>query len=383
MEITTLRNRITETENLRRTIHHEQEQFCIQYQELGKLTTYLSSNGSATGSGSPANPELIGKVTKEKQMLECTLKQQVAQICRRRQQLLDRLSETLAKISQLQQQLLGDHLIAWRRAQQLAGNGRAVSGTSIDQLQEWCEGLADIIWQNRQEVVRVEEFCNHLQLPNTPEIKERALMLRSQYSALLSALVYGSFVIEKQPPQVMKTNTRFTSTVRLLVGVKLNVHMTPPLVKVAIISESQANALIRTKKMGSAECSGEILNNAATMEYNGVSRQLGLHFRNMQLKKIKRAEKKGTESVMDEKFALLFHSQFKIGTSETFEVWVSSAFFCSFTPDLMLVSCVAFRNRLYHFRSSSLCTVIKNRTLGQPSPGTTHSPNWYVPALSI
>lgn len=30
----------------------------------------------------------------------------------------------------------------------------------------------------------------------------------------------------------------------------------------------------------------------------------------MQLKKIKRAEKKGTESVMDEKFALLFKSTF-------------------------------------------------------------------------
>lgn len=28
----------------------------------------------------------------------------------------------------------------------------------------------------------------------------------------------------------------------------------------------------------------------------------------MQLKKIKRAEKKGTESVMDEKFALLFYT---------------------------------------------------------------------------
>ncbi len=38
----------------------------------------------------------------------------------------------------------------------------------------------------------------------------------------------STFIIEKQPPQVMKTNTRFTSTVRLLVGGKLNVHMTPP-----------------------------------------------------------------------------------------------------------------------------------------------------------
>lgn len=33
----------------------------------------------------------------------------------------------------------------------------------------------------------------------------------------------------------------------------------------------------------------------------------------MQLKKIKRAEKKGTESVMDEKFSLQFQSSFAVG----------------------------------------------------------------------
>lgn len=38
----------------------------------------------------------------------------------------------------------------------------------------------------------------------------------------------STFIIERQPPQVMKTNTRFTAMVRLLVGGKLNVHMTPP-----------------------------------------------------------------------------------------------------------------------------------------------------------
>lgn len=46
------------------------------------------------------------------------------------------------------------------------------------------------------------------------------------------------------------------------------------------------------------------------------SRQLSVSFRNMQLRKIKRAEKKGTESVMDEKFSLLFQSQFSVGGGE-------------------------------------------------------------------
>jgi len=63
--------------------------------------------------------------------------------------------------------------------------------------------------------------------------------------------------------------------------------------------------------------SGEIMNNKQTMEYHQATGQLSVSFRNMSLKKIKRAEKKGTESVMDEKFALLFWSEFALGNGET------------------------------------------------------------------
>lgn len=77
--------------------------------------------------------------------------------------------------------------------------------------------------------------------------------------------------------------------------------------------------------MAKAEASGEILNNVSTMEYHQTTRQLSASFRNMQLKKIKRAEKKGTESVMDEKFSLLFQSSFSIGGGElVFQVWTLS-----------------------------------------------------------
>lgn len=70
----------------------------------------------------------------------------------------------------------------------------------------------------------------------------------------------------------MKTNTRFTATVRLLVGGKLNVNMTPPQVRVSIISEAQANALLKNDQMNKGEQSGEILNNTGTMEYNQVGK---------------------------------------------------------------------------------------------------------------
>ncbi len=59
--------------------------------------------------------------------------------------------------------------------------------------------------------------------------------------------VCSTFIIEKQPPQVLKTQTKFAATVRLLVGGKLNVHMNPPQVKATIISEQQAKALLKNE----------------------------------------------------------------------------------------------------------------------------------------
>jgi hypothetical protein len=43
-----------------------------------------------------------------------------------------------------------------------------------------------------------------------------------------------------------------------------------------------------------------------------------------QLKRIKRADRKGTEAVTEEKFSILFQSQFSVGAGElVFQVWVS------------------------------------------------------------
>lgn len=46
--------------------------------------------------------------------------------------------------------------------------------------------------------------------------------------------------------------------------------MTPPQVRVSIISEAQANALLKNDQMNRGEQSGEILNNTGTMEYHQV-----------------------------------------------------------------------------------------------------------------
>merc|ERR1712012_1408384 len=52
-------------------------------------------------------------------------------------------------------------------------------------------------------------------------------------------------------------------------------------------------------------------------------RQHGVTCSNLQLKRIKRTEKKGTESVMEEKFSVYFWTEFQIGELK-FQVWTLS-----------------------------------------------------------
>ncbi|KAG7257331.1 hypothetical protein CRUP_000806 [Coryphaenoides rupestris] len=184
--------------------------------------------------------------------------------------------KTLALLRKQQTLILDEELIQWKRRQQLAGNGGPSEG-GLDVLQSWCEKLADLIWQNRQQIRRCEHLTQQLPLPGPME-------------ELLGK-------VNKQPPQVLKTQTKFAATVRLLVGGKLNVHMNPPQVKAVIVSEQQAKALLKNESTRN-DSSGEILNNNCVMEYHQASGTLSAHFRNM------------------EKFTVLFESQFSVGGNE-------------------------------------------------------------------
>lgn len=322
MQVEKLRHKSQETDEDLRRMQEEQETFVIQYQESTKRQAQIQQmNSQPNGQNSV---EVLTKLQKEKEMFDQALRQRATTLVQMRMALMEKHHETIMQLNELQKSVLDNELIRWKRGQQLSGNGVQFEN-NLDQIQEWCEALADIIWQNRQQIKRVEMLCTQLPITMPVNVTDKLPALNQQITGLLSSLVTSTFIIEKQPPQVMKTNTRFTATVRLLVGGKLNVHMTPPQVKVTIISESQAIALLKNDKVGMGDASGEILNNTGTMEYHQATRQLSVSFRNMQLRKIKRAEKKGTESVMDEKFSLLFQSQFKVGGGElVFQVWTLS-----------------------------------------------------------
>ncbi|KAG7325364.1 hypothetical protein KOW79_011680 [Hemibagrus wyckioides] len=304
-----LRAMTQETENDLRKLQHSQEYFIIQYQESLRIQAQLSSLASL------APAERVQRETSlqsRKATLETWITREANTLQKYRQDLAEKHQRTLALLRKQQTVIVDDELIQWKRRQQLAGNGGPSEG-SLDILQSWCEKLADMVWQNRQQLRRVDHLTQQLPIPGPTE--ELLKELNATITDIISALVTSTFIIEKQPPQVLKTQTKFATTVRLLVGGKLNVHMNPPQVKATIINEQQAKALLKNESTRN-DSSGEILNNNCVMEYHQTTGTLSAHFRNMSLKRIKRSDRRGAESVTEEKFTVLFESQFSVGGNE-------------------------------------------------------------------
>lgn len=305
-----LRLATQETENEMRKLQHSQEYFIIQYQENLRIQAQISSLASLP----PAERTQRETALQSKRTtVEAWLTREASTLQKYRLDLSEQHQKTLALLRKQQTLILDEELIQWKRRQQLAGNGGPQEG-GLDVLQSWCEKLADLIWQNRQQIRRCEHLTQQLPLPGPME--ELLSKLNADITDIISALVTSTFIIEKQPPQVLKTQTKFAATVRLLVGGKLNVHMNPPQVKAIIVSEQQAKALLKNESTHSSESSGEILNNNCVMEYHQATGTLSAHFRNMSLKRIKRSDRRGAESVTEEKFTVLFESQFSVGGNE-------------------------------------------------------------------
>ncbi|XP_040294125.1 signal transducer and activator of transcription 5B [Bufo bufo] len=298
-----------DTESGLKKLQQTQEYFIIQYQESLRIQAQFSQLSQLSPQERmPREATLQQRQTS----LEAWLQREAQTLQQYRLDLSEKHQKTLQLLRKQQTIILDDELIQWKRRQQLSGNGGPPEG-SLDLLQTWCEKLAEIIWQNRQQIRRAEHLCQQLPIPGP--VEELLAELNATITDIISALVTSTFIIEKQPPQVLKTQTKFAATVRLLVGGKLNVHMNPPQVKATIISELQAKALLKNENTRN-ESSGEILNNCCVMEYHQATGTLSAHFRNMSLKRIKRSDRRGAESVTEEKFTILFESQFSVGGNE-------------------------------------------------------------------
>ncbi|ELU15383.1 hypothetical protein CAPTEDRAFT_114078 [Capitella teleta] len=318
-----LNKRTLETEKYLRQSQHKQESWVMQSQELARATAQL--NQLMNQPDGQMYTEAKQSLMQEKDRMDRELSDAAHMLRYDRMSLLQKYEETCNGLQALLNIILINHLTPWQQQQQWAGNGSPFDG-NLDTLQHWCvfDSLADLVWRNFQQISQASSLYSHLPIELPPEQQDRLPLLIKRIGEILERLVTSSFVLEKQPSQVLKKKARFTATVRCLIGSRLNLQMTLPQVTASIVSEDQARRIFNGEPGSKILTSGVILNNTGTMEYHQASCQLSATLRTMMLDSIRRAEKKGNETVTEEKFSIFFQTELTINSQRTYSVWTLS-----------------------------------------------------------
>lgn len=282
--------KVYEVQETRQTMHQLQEELNWEKQKFEPLQGTIHQNGLDS-----TNTE-TQKLQNHIQQLEYTVNTMATKHFQLLQQCVDYLEQCQSRLI--------SRIKTWRCEQHKAAIGHPFDD-NLNPLQTWCEQLLVVNGKLRQEVMLLGEpqFVSQL-----PELMERL-------GQLLQVLIQSSLVVDKQPPQVIKTQSKFSTTVRYLLGEKVAPGK-PVVLKAQIITELQARSLGQQGNVPS-DCVGELINNTAILEHNTSSKSTCATFRNMSIKKIKRADRKGSESVTEEKFALLFSTEITITGCDT------------------------------------------------------------------
>ena len=197
-QIEILKGRVSETGVELDRCRQEQEAFSMEYYSFREMAQKCESMQQQLGEENPETKRL----QKQHASMNNSIRTKYLSLTNKRAELTTAFKQMYELYKEVQHVVLEKQLIQWKREQQLAGNGYDVNIVQLDVLQEWCEGLADIIWTMRQQVKQLqglrEKVGDPQGQPNEPD-------LLTNITELLTNLVTGTFIIEKQPPQVRYT----------------------------------------------------------------------------------------------------------------------------------------------------------------------------------
>lgn len=132
------------------------------------------------------------------QLQDLQLQEQCRILATTRGSILQDLKRIIYDYDAIQETVINE-LKTWQRNQALAGNG-APFRDNLDDIQRCIELLVEVVGKILDNV----NSMHRIPLDNNDEISEMITHVRQAQQLL----VLSSFIVEKQPPQVMKTNTR-------------------------------------------------------------------------------------------------------------------------------------------------------------------------------
>lgn len=235
-----------------------------------------------------------------------------------------KVSDTVTKLRDLQMLIVDVRIRAWKQNQMQATLSDEALFRALNEIQAFVDHLASILWKVRLHVKRLMMLQSQMPLPQD---RPFSTML-PHMNKLIVDLIQGSVIVDRQPPQVLKTQTKFAASVRCLCATALNMHMDPPEVTCSIVNELQAQMILQESQNLDAAgvlpqhaVSGDLVNNRKTMHYASEGQvTFSAQFKNIQLKKHKRGGLKADQVVTEEKFAVVFQLPIRLYGEMSFQV---------------------------------------------------------------
>eukprot|EP00127_Corallochytrium_limacisporum_P005000 Clim_evm23s196 gene=Clim_evmTU23s196 len=373
-EIEATKGRARDADNDIKQLRQLQEDVIFQYQEAAKYQQILQQM-----SEKEANYK---QLQQNYQQLEKSVSQKAKNCLQFRHTLLGKLEENIQLITRLQRHVVVNKTIQFREKVRLGTLTQEQSNEVLATYQTWFEKLAEIVFSTKNQTRHVQMLMQQLPMSQS---EDRILVMRKLILDVLIELIQRAFLIDQQPPQVLKTQTKFQSSCRFLISQVLNVPVNPPEVTATVVNEYQAAAIfseighmpegfdgsnldvqlpasLRTSDLASASTRniaaavaangprskrsragdriatgagtghygenlpncGDILNNTSVMDYSESDQILRAYFKNMSLRKIRRGDLKSDETVTEEKFAMCFCMSISIPNDITLTLYALS-----------------------------------------------------------
>lgn len=308
--VSKLRNNLYEIQQgqqIKTTEDHELYQMQVSFGESEEIVLEQKK-------GKRANPFEGNKdVSAKKKKLETAERASAsknADLENKRVKLIEFFWITFEEYNQVQNDVLENHLTQWKMKQRIEGYG---DENDLLSLQKLCEDLVD----NIVSLMKISE-----QISWDPM---EADMVQKQLITPFHNLVSSTFMVVKQPPQVLRTGSRFTSEVSLLIGNKIFQEF--PSVIVSLMPGGEAAKLnfetftahVEDENKGN-RC-GTINNNSSAEMFEDKNKTQ-VKFQNLQIVKgsVKRSR---SRECTEDMFSLIFRTKFTCYGLE-FNLWTRS-----------------------------------------------------------
>lgn len=121
-------------------------------------------------------------------------------------ELFTNIQRVIEMLGEMQAITIKNRLAIWQREQALAGsNGAPFQHNALDEIQTWFQQLADLIVRTKS---MIDTMRRTIPMNNANNSNELCDLAYREITSIFQNVIRLAFVVDKQPPQVIKTKTQ-------------------------------------------------------------------------------------------------------------------------------------------------------------------------------